>query len=600
MKRAIYLLVAVLLLALTARWFFGAKQFDESAHERFDGDLRQLKQFDTLFNEQLLEARFNMVDDYDDFGQYEQQLSKLSAELKDTPDFVDPAGKSKIIRLLDDYRALLAKRTEMFEAFKSQNAVLKNSIRYFPVAGEELLGVVARQDDSRELEAGLNELLRKVMLYNADPEEGADGIQRCVDRLKQWRAGHATNSAAVLVSGLLLHAKTIQVRKPEVDRLTRELVSLPTAGKIEEISQVYEINLTRALIRSHVYRVFFYVMGVAFLGGIVFTLLALRANNRSLERKVEERTASLYQANDGMRREMAVRKLIESQLVQTSRKAGMAEVATGVLHNLGNVLNSVNISTGILLDRIRHSKAGSVKKVAELLGRQPDLGAFFSSDPKARQLPDYMKALAGQIMQEQQELTDEIGNQQKHIDHIKEIVARHQTFARVSGVTEIVEPRDLVEDALGLDASSLVRQHMNVVKDYAPAPPIEVEKHKVLQILVNLIINARQACEQVAEAQKTLTVRIAQVDDRVKISISDNGMGIQPENMQRIFSHGFTTRKEGHGFGLHSSFLAAQELGGELSVHSDGPGCGATFTLALPVQPSPSPDEADEKCSLAA
>jgi len=114
-------------------------------------------------------------------------------------------------------------------------------------------------------------------------------------------------------------------------------------------------------------------------------------------------------------------------------------------------------------------------------------------------------------------------------------------------------------------------------------PPITVEKHKVLQILVNLIRNAKHACDESGRKDKQVTVRIAKGGGRITVSVTDNGVGIPPENMTRIFNHGFTTRKDGHGFGLHSGALAAKEMGGSLSVTSDGLGHGATFTLELPV-----------------
>ncbi len=113
-------------------------------------------------------------------------------------------------------------------------------------------------------------------------------------------------------------------------------------------------------------------------------------------------------------------------------------------------------------------------------------------------------------------------------------------------------------------------------------PPITVEKHKVLQILVNLMRNAKFACSESGLPDRQMTLRVSRDADIVKISVSDNGVGIAPENLTRIFSHGFTTRKDGHGFGLHSGALAATEMGGRLSVQSDGLGLGAAFTLELP------------------
>jgi signal transduction histidine kinase len=72
----------------------------------------------------------------------------------------------------------------------------------------------------------------------------------------------------------------------------------------------------------------------------------------------------------------------------------------------------------------------------------------------------------------------------------------------------------------------------------------------------------------------------------VAIIVRDNGVGILPENLTRIFGHGFTTKKDGHGFGLHSGALAAKQMNGALSVQSAGPGKGAAFTLELPIAPS--------------
>ena len=160
-----------------------------------------------------------------------------------------------------------------------------------------------------------------------------------------------------------------------------------------------------------------------------------------------------------------------------------------------------------------------------------------------------------------------------------------QNYAKVSGVVETVKVADLVEDALRMNAGALVRHEVGLARDFAETPPISVEKHKVLQILVNLIRNAKYACDESGRKDKQITLKIFQREQWVCIAVMDNGVGIPPENRTRIFNHGFTTRKEGHGFGLHSGALAAKELGGTLTAHSDGLGHGATFTLELPAVP---------------
>ena len=284
-------------------------------------------------------------------------------------------------------------------------------------------------------------------------------------------------------------------------------------------------------------------------------------------------------------RKQAEAKLREAhhELVKTSRQAGMAEVATSVLHNVGNVLNSVNVTTELIAESVKASKIANISRIVELMRQQKDLGVFMSEDPRGRKIPEYLEQLAGHLGREQAAVTRDIDSLKNDIDHIKNIVAMQQSYAKVSGVTEIIKVIDLVEDALRIDLSELERHSMELVRDYdADLPGVNVDKHKVLQILVNLIRNARHACEDSGHPEKRLTIQVRKSASVVRISVTDNGVGIPAENLTRIFNHGFTTRKSGHGFGLHSGAIAARETGGLLTAHSDGPGKGATFTLELP------------------
>jgi C4-dicarboxylate-specific signal transduction histidine kinase len=272
------------------------------------------------------------------------------------------------------------------------------------------------------------------------------------------------------------------------------------------------------------------------------------------------------------------------QLVDASRLAGMAEVATSVLHNVGNVLNSVNVSTSLIADKIRNSKVpGLAKAVALLRANENNLGHFFTNDPKGKQLLDYLVNLAAHLTQEQADISRETSVLATNILHIKEIVAMQQGYAKTSGIIESLKVTDLVEDALRMNNAALNRHHVEVVREFADVPPILTKRHNVLQILVNLIRNAKYACDDSARADKQITLRVASNGAHIRISVIDNGIGIPPENLTRIFSHGFTTRKEGHGFGLHSGAIAAKEMGGTLAAFSEGAGRGATFTLELPV-----------------
>jgi signal transduction histidine kinase len=286
----------------------------------------------------------------------------------------------------------------------------------------------------------------------------------------------------------------------------------------------------------------------------------------------------------------AVRKAREQQaaqrqLLENARQAGMAEIATNVLHNVGNVLNSVNVSAELISTRVRDSESAGLARAVKLLDdHAAGLGAYLTSDPRGKLLPGYLRQLAQALAEERQGVLDELAALTKSVKHIKEIVATQQSYAGASSVVEEIQIRDLIEDALRIDTGGLADHQVQVVKEFADVPTLMLDKHRVLLILVNLVSNARHAMKGAPRAGHRITMRVRVVQDQtLQVSVIDNGEGIAPENLTRIFAHGFTTKKDGHGFGLHSCVLAAREMGGTLGAHSDGPGTGATFTLELPL-----------------
>jgi len=278
---------------------------------------------------------------------------------------------------------------------------------------------------------------------------------------------------------------------------------------------------------------------------------------------------------------------VHKQLLVASRQAGMAEVATNVLHNVGNVLNSVNVSASLVSERIAKSKCTRLDQVAALLTEHAGDLASFLAGPQGKHLPGYLGELAGALVSERDSAVAELEALRSNVEHIKEIVAMQQSYARRGGIIETLDIRALVEDSLRMNEGAFSRHGVTIIRDYEDVPLIQVDKHKVLQILVNVIRNAKYACQ---EAEKRVTVRIRATNAAVLVAVIDTGVGIPRENLERIFSHGFTTRPDGHGFGLHSSALAAKALGGSLHAESAGPGQGATFTLALPLASPESPD----------
>lgn len=319
---------------------------------------------------------------------------------------------------------------------------------------------------------------------------------------------------------------------------------------------------------------------------------ALQAAHDNLEQAVQQRTQQLSDAILELHREVNERTRAETelkdmhqQLMDAARHAGMAEIATGVLHNIGNVLNSINISASVAADRLKAARIDQLKRAIDMLSQHGgDLGQFVTLDPKGKQIPAFLAILAQHLNEDKTEILEELQHLTVKIDHVKAIVATQQSYACVSGVSEVFDVASAIDDALKLNAAEFDRHHIEIVRDYEALPKVQLDKHKLLQILVNLVKNGQDALVEGGGTDRRLTFRTrSKGGDQIEIQVSDQGIGIQKENLTRIFSHGFTTKKTGHGFGLHSCANTAKEMGGSLIVESSGLGHGATFTLALPL-----------------
>ena len=277
---------------------------------------------------------------------------------------------------------------------------------------------------------------------------------------------------------------------------------------------------------------------------------------------------------------------VHEQLRSSARQAGMAEVATSILHNVGNVLTSINVCAALLTEGLKRSKSRDVGRVAGLLKEQgAQLGEFLTDDARGKLVPDYLQALGEQLVRENEAALGHMATMRQGLEHVNNAVAMQQNYAKLTSVHETVSVVDLIEDSLRLSAGAFSRHGIELCREFEPTPPITVDKHKVLQILVNLMRNAKYACDESGKKDRVLRLQVSGDGERVRISVIDNGVGIAPENMSRLFTHGFTTRASGHGFGLHSAAIAAQQLGGTLRAESAGLGHGATFILELPRDP---------------
>jgi len=342
----------------------------------------------------------------------------------------------------------------------------------------------------------------------------------------------------------------------------------------------------------------FMALSALLIAGLVFFIHKLKV--RSLEQReatlkdrVERRTSELSNANQQLRHEIEERvraeqevERVHKQLLTASHQAGMAEVATGILHNVGNVLNSLNISILMSIKMVRESKVVGLGRLGKLLQEhREDLADYITKDPKGRHLPAYLEEVSANVVAEREKLLGELEQLRMNADHIQEIVTTQQDLASASSVVDVVQVQDIIGDSIRMVERAIARHIVTLKYDYRDLGglTIKVERHKMLQILVNLLQNAKNACSETGRQDRSILIRLARNESHVLITVIDDGVGISEENMTRIFNHGFTTRKNGHGFGLHSASLAAKTLGGSLHASSQGPGRGASFTLEIPL-----------------
>ncbi len=280
---------------------------------------------------------------------------------------------------------------------------------------------------------------------------------------------------------------------------------------------------------------------------------------------------------------------LNRQLVTSARRAGMADVATSILHNVGNVLNSTNVSIELLQENLAKQNYNKLLAITKLmkenLPTQPD---YLAQDPKGKMIPEYLISLADIIAKDQEKFAKEVANLNQNIQHIREIVAMQRSISGVMGIAEEVSLPNIIESALQMSGAPFDRHNITINKEFEDTPAILIDKTKLSQILINIIQNAKASL--IADVDKNekhinLAIKNTANKNEIIITVTDNGLGIAPENLVKMFTFGFTTKKDGHGFGLHSGALAAKEINGNLRVESDGLGQGATFILTLQTTP---------------
>ena len=578
----------VILVSLLA--FLLIKSFSRETSTYFESRdlLRQLKQLDARLDAKLLKTRIS--DEYN-FNLLAIPIAESSRRWDQLVVQNTSLDNSSIWQARKKaYLAATAEKNKLIEQFQAHNTALRNDLETLSAIEESIQTDLEPFSVEHPVETlsvlySASKLTLSALEYAQHVSNGkSDKIERQIQHLAAQK-NSLPAAVGPAIDKLVDQANVVVREQPQVNDLLDRIGFIPVAASLDAINELLNEIQRRAELQDHQYLIYLSVCA-ALMAMLVFYLIlrqlrsyalinqmnsALQLSNERLEQRVEARTRELKET--------------QSELMETARTAGMAEIATNVLHNVGNVLNSVNISADLVTRKVRSSKAQGLTKAVQLMNEHADnLADFVSHDEKGKLLPAYLNQLAVAVATEQTQILQEMAQLSKSVDHIKEIVATQQSYAGAAQLLEPLNITDLFEDALRMNSGALNRHKVTVLKDYQPVPTILGDKHRLLLILINLISNAKYAVSDLNNLERDITLGMRVIDGKtLRISVKDEGEGIAQENLARIFTHGFTTRKNGHGFGLHSCALAAVEMNGRLYVHSDGPGKGSVFTLELPL-----------------
>jgi two-component system, NtrC family, sensor kinase len=578
--------LAVVLAAILGLLYVRSRGYDVSGYQESVGVLRQLQQLDARWELDVLKSRAGLETNYDPLVDplvgLNSLWNRLQASIAKWPGSAHAAleGESQA------YHRAFEEKVRLVEHFKSHSSVLRNSLAFLPTAAEDCQKAAARAGEDpalTRLAVEVNNALLDTLIYSRSAsDDKARDIQNELPPLKNENAFPSTVRAALEV--FAAHVRTVLREQPRVNMLLKGIAAAPTTAHLDGLERLLSNSQEQGEWQAQRYRrdlLIFVAAMAALLLHVALRLIRshtvinrvnrqLQHANETLEHRVEERTRELQK--------------MQSELVAAAREAGMAEIAIGVLHNIGNVLNSLGVSCSLLLSGLRKSRVGNVKRVAQVIRAQgPQLSSFLETDPRGQAFPTYLEQLGEHLSAENAEVRTEAEAIAAHIAHIGEIVAAQQAYARRGGINEEVDVTDLIDQAISFNFTA--GNGIALRREYQRVPRLVLDRHKLIQIVANLLSNARHALRDQLEDQRMLTVSVRPSEPAsVAIEVEDSGVGISAETLPRLFTFGFTTKKDGHGFGLHASANLAKELGGELTAHSEGVGKGARFILRLPVK----------------
>lgn len=559
--------VAVLAL-VTAIGFNERFSPDHDQHARFTRLLADRHALDQGIAREALESRFAFESNYDELARQDRALRLLQAQMKDgLPDFLGPAESAGIEHAMTGYDQLSVRRGQLLERFKSENALLRNSVGYFPSA----VAAALAQNHRPELVDQINELRAATLsLALKDDALRKETLRQAVLGLLSTPGARLAPTAQRSMDSMLAHANAIAAHKAETDALLKQLLELPIDDSRKMLNARYSRAFAAAERRGQFFGHFVSALSLLLLGIVAYAGVRLqraaaslgRVNER-LELAVKERTAEL----EG---EMARRAHVELELRQAQKLEAVGQLASGIAHEINTPIQYVGDSIyflreafGDLMRLVDGYRAASPRDVTELPACEDiDLDFLRSEVPEAfERTADGTRQVAG-------------------------IVQAMKTFAHASLEKVPVDLNAAIENTLTV-ARNEYKYVADLKLELGALPDVTCNAGGIRQVLLNLIVNAAHAIADTcsgSEKRGTISIRTELREQQVVIAIADTGVGIPEAIRQRIFDPFFTTKEPGRGSGqgLAVSLSIVTQHGGKLWFET-ALGVGTTFFVQLPL-----------------
>ena len=567
-------------------------------HYAITDTLRQISALNFRWNEDVLKTKLSLSSNYDAVTSPLTELRSLQKGLDSkVSEFSAESAPLKIA--LRDYHSVIEEKNRLIERFKGQNAIFDNSLRYISTAVEDLGTEVGLQLSAMpkpsaalaSLRDQAQDILRELLEFNQLSQQAlAASLAKRLSGLES-KKNEYPEAVASKLDAVIRHAAVVLKRKPEIDALLAETVSLPITQQIDNIEKAYTAVYDGRLRDKDYYfsllvtYASFLLLLIAFIGyrlrnsyrELNSVNRQLKAVNETLEERVIERTQELSKAYDELKQS-------QMQLIQSEKMASLGQMVAGVAHEINTPLAYCHSN----IDLVKEQLPEVITLFKEFVNFPNLLEAPESEQRSFKEellkIQQLMSSLERDgVLDEMEVLLD---GSLSGLDQISDMVKSLKDFSRLD--QHKVENSDLNKglDSVLVIANNVLKNKVDIVKEYGDIPKISCSPSQLNQVFLNLIVNAAQAIEK----QGTITLRTYTADHCVNVVVEDDGKGIPDHILPRIFDPFFTTKDigKGTGLGLSIAYKIVEQHGGKITVKSEV-GKGARFTVSIPIAQAMNP-----------